>query len=99
MEANNQTAERRLCSGCHAFYGGAATDFMCSKCFKESSASQGATAAYVSPSKRAPMANIVDAITKPSDFAPAPSEPVPSSPTDIEEVKGEPTEAVESKPD
>ncbi|CDW79954.1 zinc finger protein a20 domain-containing [Stylonychia lemnae] len=27
--------ERRLCSGCHQFYGTAATNFMCSVCFKK----------------------------------------------------------------
>ena len=34
MEASD-TDERKLCSGCHTFWGTKATDFMCSTCFKK----------------------------------------------------------------
>ena len=40
MEYNNSTeisdSETKLCSGCQQFYGSRATNFMCSRCFKNS---------------------------------------------------------------
>jgi ribosomal protein S27AE len=35
MESNNQANETKLCSNCHTFFGTHATNFMCSKCFRE----------------------------------------------------------------
>ena len=82
MQEDNSNQERKLCSVCCSFYGTADTNFLCSKCFRESKAesdkgeaAKQAVATVVeiaSPSRRAAKAEE----SAGNDVSGAPDEPL-----------------------
>ena len=51
MESGNDTQVRQLCGNCNMFYGTKDTNFLCSKCFRESAAAEKKEAEAQSPIK------------------------------------------------
>ena len=84
MESKKNNDERRLCGNCAQFYGTVDTDFLCSKCFKESKASTS------SPKKMAPI-QPVQACSDPVEpkVAEFDSKPASLVPAAKEEAKAE----------